>query len=67
MSISVSKRTGTNTLDVTARIKEVIVAATTGTDIDAEDITPAESTDMELGSDAKSLENVVAEPSQGGA
>lgn len=67
VSISVSKRTGTNTLDVTARIKEVILAATSGTDIDAEDFTPADATDMELGSDAKSLENVVAEPSQGGA
>ncbi|MAV47428.1 MAG: efflux RND transporter permease subunit [Alphaproteobacteria bacterium TMED89] len=35
VSISVSKRTGTNTLDVTARIKAVIEAATTGTDITA--------------------------------
>jgi len=36
VSISVSKRTGTNTLEVTARIKEVITAATAGTDITAQ-------------------------------
>ena len=36
VSISVSKRTGTNTLDVTARIKAVIEAATSDTEITAE-------------------------------
>jgi multidrug efflux pump len=42
VSISVSKRTGTNTLEVTARIKEVIEAATAGTEITAEPDTSGE-------------------------
>ena len=42
VSISVSKRTGTNTLDVTARIKAVIDAATAGSEITAQAEAPSE-------------------------
>ena len=38
VSISVSKRTGTNTLEIAGRVKAVIAAATAGTDFEAEDI-----------------------------
>ena len=38
VSISVSKRTGTNTLDIAGQVKAVIAAATAGTDVVAEDI-----------------------------
>ena len=38
VSISVSKRTGTNTLEIAGRVKAVIAGATTGTEFEAEDI-----------------------------